>query len=110
MLPFDKTILAEKMLMLTRIDPSVRFFSLFSPSTATMTKIPLRTGLLLALPCLVLTARASVLVNLDATSLPLGPLPAWSDTGTVAGDFVASGAPAVTSVAGVKAVTLSGGA
>lgn len=74
-----------------------------------MNKIPLRTGLLLALPCLVLTARASVLVNLDATSLPLGPLPAWTNTGTVAGDFVASGAPAVTSVAGVKAVTLSGG-
>jgi hypothetical protein len=97
------------MLVLTRIGPSVRFFQSLFPSIAIMNKIPLQTGLLLALPCLVLTARASVLVNLDATSLPVGPLPAWTNTGTVAGDFVASGAPAVTSVAGVKAVTLSGG-
>ena len=75
-----------------------------------MKNLPLRTSLLLAVPCLSLTAGAGILINLDATALPLGPLPAWTNTGTVAGDFVANGAPAVTLVGGVKAVTLAGGA
>jgi|GEM_PF-3498564 len=74
-----------------------------------MKKTPLRAGLLLALPCLALTADAAVLINLDATALPLGPLPTWANSGTIAGDFTASGLPEVTSVAGVKAVTLAGG-
>ena len=56
-----------------------------------MHKTPLRTGLLLALPCLALTAQAGILINLDATSLPLGPLPTWTNTGTVDGGFTASG-------------------
>jgi hypothetical protein len=61
------------------------------------------------LPCFGISAKAGILVNLDATSLPLGPLPTWANTGTVAGDFTASGTPAVATVGGVKAVTLAGG-
>ena len=32
-------------------------------------------------------ARAEILVNLDATALPAGPLNLWKNTGSVAGDF-----------------------
>lgn len=74
-----------------------------------MKNLPLRTGLLLTLPCLALTARAGILISLDATSLPLGPLPTWANSGSITGDFTANGAPAVTSVGGIKAVTLAGG-
>ena len=71
--------------------------------------LPTITRTLLVLPGLAMTARAAILVNLDATALPLGPLATWTNSGTVAGDFTASGSPAVATVGGVKAVTLAGG-
>ncbi len=52
--------------------------------------------------------QADVLINLDATSLPLGGLPSWTNTGTVGGTFTATGAPAITTVNGVNAVTFAG--
>lgn len=66
-------------------------------------------ALMVALPCLMLSAKAGVLVNLDSTALPEGPLPTWNNSGSVAGVFTASGSPAVATVGGVKAVTLAGG-
>ncbi|HVR34512.1 MAG TPA: hypothetical protein VMS21_01530, partial [Methylomirabilota bacterium] len=36
-------------------------------------------------------AQAAVLVNLDATQLTEGPLATWPNSGTVAGDFTATG-------------------
>ncbi len=51
---------------------------------------------------------AGVLVNLDATALPVGPVSTWSNTGTATGDFTATGTPEVTSILGVKGVTLAG--
>jgi hypothetical protein len=65
--------------------------------------------LLPVITCLTATAQADVLINLDATALPLGPLTTWTNTGTVSGNFVATGAPTVTTVAGLKAVSFSGG-
>ncbi len=51
------------------------------------------------------------LVLLDATSLPLGPLPTWDNTGLLADDFIArdpNAPPEVTSVLGIKGVTFNG--
>ena len=49
--------------------------------------------LLLTLPFLSLPAVGEVLVNLDATSATPGTLATWTNTGTLAGNFVASGSP-----------------
>ena len=55
------------------------------------------------------TVQGDVLVNLDATTLPTGPLTTWSNTGTLGGTFDREiDTPSVTTVAGVKAVTLDG--
>jgi hypothetical protein len=53
---------------------------------------------------------AAVLVNLDATSLPAGALPTWTNAGTIPGNFNSAGTavPQVTSVGGVTAVQLTG--
>lgn len=52
---------------------------------------------------------AGVLVNLDATSLPNGPLPIWPNAGTLGGNFSKEvDTPTVTTLAGVKGVTLDG--
>ncbi|HEY6226151.1 MAG TPA: hypothetical protein VI282_03405, partial [Verrucomicrobiae bacterium] len=57
-------------------------------------------------------ANAATLVNLDATSLPEGPLATWANTGTVAGDFTSSNTetPAVVTIDGAKAVQFGTGA
>ncbi len=54
---------------------------------------------------------SEVLVNLDATSLPEGPLETWTNTGTVDGDFTSAGTevPTVSIVDGVPAVAFLGG-
>jgi hypothetical protein len=49
------------------------------------------------------------LVHLDATTLPLGPLVTWANTGTLGGSFTREfDTPNVTTVAGVRGVTLDG--
>src|SRR5436189_1758186 len=63
---------------------------------------------------------AAVLVNLDATSLPAGNLPTWTNTGSLAGNFASGGAtvpaagPVTPTAAGggatVNAVTFTGSA
>ena len=74
-------------------------------------KTPMMRHLLLTLPCLAaVTARAGVIVRLDAGGLPLGPLATWENVGTYPGDFTSVGQPSVQTVAGVKAVTLGGNA
>ena len=53
--------------------------------------------------------RAAVLVDLDATSLPTGPLVTWVNNGSVSGDFTAEfDIPQVTTISGIKGVTLDG--
>jgi hypothetical protein len=54
-------------------------------------------------------AQAATLVDLDATSLPEGPLPAWNNTGTLGGSFTSSGTetPEIVTVDGAKAVQFS---
>lgn len=74
------------------------------------TNLTLCRRLLLTLPCLATSLHAAVLVNLDATALPLGPLPTWTNTGITSGDFTATGSPTVANVAGIKAVTFANGA
>jgi hypothetical protein len=56
-------------------------------------------------------AHAAALVDLDATTLPEGPLATWSNAGTVGGDFTSAGdtVPQVTTTAGVKGVSFLGG-
>ena len=56
--------------------------------------------------------QAAVLINLDATALAEGPLNAWNNTGTVAGNFASSGSavPAVVKQSGVKGVNFTGAA
>ena len=55
------------------------------------------------------------LVNLDATTLPLGPLPNWTNNGTIGGTFdsvSATNRPAVSNIFGIKGVnftTVGGG-
>ena len=56
------------------------------------------------------TAHATTLVDLNATTLPLGPVNAWPNSGTVGGTFAATGTPQVVSVGGYRAVNLAGGA
>ena len=55
------------------------------------------------------TLRADILVELDATGLPVGSLTTWTNDGTLGGDFVREvQTPVVTTVSGVRAVTLDG--
>ncbi len=51
---------------------------------------------------------AELLVSLDATSLPVGELAVWENTGTLTGDFVADGGPGVITVDGVNGVDFDG--
>lgn len=64
--------------------------------------------ILLALPCLAMSAQGVILVNLDAGDLPLGLLQEWTNTGTEPGNFTATGTPMVMNVDGVRCVTLDG--
>ena len=58
--------------------------------------------------------QADVLINLDATSLPAGALPTWTNTGTTVGNFTSAGSPTPSVVSAtygstvVKAVILGG--
>ncbi|MEW6160351.1 MAG: LamG-like jellyroll fold domain-containing protein [Verrucomicrobiota bacterium] len=52
--------------------------------------------------------KAATLVDLDATQLPNGPLATWPNAGSIAGEFTATGGPAVGAVDGINAVTLNG--
>jgi len=56
------------------------------------------------------SARAAVLINLDATGLAEGPLPTWNNTGTVTGNFTSAGTavPEVVTQGGIKGVGLNG--
>lgn len=67
-------------------------------------------SLLLTLPCLAVSAHAGLLVELNSLNLPLGPITSWENTGTLPGGFTSAGAPQVTTVDGIKAVTLGGNA
>src|SRR5688500_5502961 len=77
----------------------------------THTKVSLR-SLLLAIAVSISshTAFGDILVNLDATQLPPGPLPEWVNTGTIASNFTSAGAimPVVANIGGVNAVQFSG--
>lgn len=52
-----------------------------------------------------------VVIRLDATQLPEGPLPTWQNTGSHAGDFVSDGTvvPQVITVSDVRGVSFLGG-
>ena len=56
-------------------------------------------------------SRADILVNLDATGLPTGPLATWINTGTLPGNFTSAGdvVPSVTTIAGGKGLSFIGG-
>ncbi|MES2707366.1 MAG: LamG-like jellyroll fold domain-containing protein [Verrucomicrobiota bacterium] len=54
------------------------------------------------------TLHAGVLVNLDATSLPAGPITSWTNAGSLGGSFTSDGAAEVAAINGVKAVNLTG--
>ncbi|HMO64068.1 MAG TPA: hypothetical protein PKE47_02380, partial [Verrucomicrobiota bacterium] len=52
--------------------------------------------------------RANVLVNLDATALPEGPVETWANAGTLGGSFPAVGTPAsVVTVQNVKGLAMT---
>jgi hypothetical protein len=51
---------------------------------------------------------AKPIIALDATALPEGALPVWTNQGLLPGDFNVDGNPAVTTVGGVKGVTFTG--
>jgi hypothetical protein len=71
--------------------------------------ISLRLTLALLCTGLPFSVEGNVLVNLDATALPAGPLVSWNNTGTVGGTFTREiDTPQVTTLAGVKGVTLDG--
>lgn len=55
-------------------------------------------------------AQAEILVNLNATGLPEGPLETWANTGSVEGDFTSAGTvvPTVSIVDGVPSVAFLG--
>lgn len=57
----------------------------------------------------VVSSSADILVDLDATALPEGPLAAWQNNGSLGEAFLAEvDIPAVTTLDGVKGVTLDG--
>lgn len=75
-----------------------------------------------SLPCYTIVALAlgtvflhnsfgDVLINLDATSLPQGPLPTWVNTGTLPGNFTSAGTvtPDVTNILSGTGVSFIGG-
>lgn len=66
--------------------------------------------LLSSLAMVPLASRAATLVDVSATSLPLGPITSWSNAGTLGGSFTASGTPQVINVGGYRTVRLNGGA
>ncbi len=51
---------------------------------------------------------ANLVVELSAEDLPLGPLAAWANTGSLGGNFTAAGDPAVEIIDGVTGVSLDG--
>ncbi|MGI6300568.1 MAG: LamG-like jellyroll fold domain-containing protein [Verrucomicrobiota bacterium] len=58
---------------------------------------------------LAVSSSADIMVDLDATGLPEGPLETWSNTGYLGEDFIAEvDIPSVTTIDGVKGVTLDG--
>ena len=67
-------------------------------------------GALLLAAGLLVPARGAVVIELDATDLPEGPLETWENTGSIEGDFEANPdhVASVTTVDGVKGVTLDG--
>ena len=63
----------------------------------------------LVVPWPAATARAEVVVRLDATALPAGALASWSNTGSLGGAFTPDAdVPQVATVAGVNGVTFDG--
>ncbi len=52
---------------------------------------------------------AAILVDLDATALPTGPLASWSNTGTLGGAFTSAGSvvPEIVETNGVKGINLN---
>ena len=53
--------------------------------------------------------RAAMLVDLDATGLPLGPLASWTNSGSLGGTFAKEiDTPSVTVVSGVRGITFDG--
>jgi len=74
-----------------------------------MLRLPPAAFLAVIVPWMVLTARAGVLVRLDATGLPAGPLASWTNTGSLGGAFTAEiDVPQVAAVAGINGVTFDG--
>lgn len=58
---------------------------------------------------LAVSGSADIMVDLDATGLPEGPLETWSNTGYLGEDFIAEvDVPSVTTIDGVRGVTLDG--
>ncbi len=75
-----------------------------SPSGRVISASALVGIVLLAQPC-----RADILVDLDATKLAPGPLAAWTNSGTIVGDFTAESAtPNVAKVQVTNGVTFNG--
>jgi hypothetical protein len=70
-----------------------------------------KTTLLLALLLLPAATRGDIVVNLDATQLPEGPLPTWVNSGSLPGNFTSAGTvvPRVSTIAGGKGVAFIGG-
>ena len=68
---------------------------------------PFHARLSLALLAMWLTSQAgfaAVLVSLDSTQLPIGPLNTWTNTGATPGDFTSAGstAPAIVKAKAAK--------
>ena len=89
-------------------NPTLPEFDGVPPTQAFL--VPLRTPLASLAAALVGSSlHAAVLVDLDATSLPAGPLVTWTNNGTVGGSFTREvDTPSVTTISGVKGVTLDG--
>jgi hypothetical protein len=115
-------------LMLSPIVRHLAYFSAFNASLSSHNKIselrrrsvytrPRRHRIFkstLAVSVFLASAFASfgdVLINLDATGLPAGPLPTWTNSGSLSGDFTSAGTvvPQVTTVAGGTGVAFLGG-
>ncbi len=56
------------------------------------------------------STQAATIVDLDATSLPVGAVSSWTNSGTLGGTFAASGTPTVGFTSGYKRINLPGGA
>ncbi len=64
--------------------------------------------LLSSLAMIPAASRAATLVDLDATTLPLGTITSWTNNGTLGGSFAAADTPQVMYVAGYRTVNLAG--